>query len=296
MRIALVVAVMLGTARLAAAECATLRTLVSPPSGSSLPPDPTIYVFAGRDDASTAVTRDGAPLEADRAVVGRTAAWTVTRVTIHSSAPGPIEVGDAHYTIGQAPFDEAILIAGDTVDDEWTCSFTRGVRLYVRGGVAYRLEAARDATALRNGDFETTYLYPRPNHLRGSRSADELVIGHLSCRGSDVDDATAELLRGGAYVRLVALYADGRERGAELGYMRISDRAVVVPDWYDGFLDLSLDHAPPCPSARWTPDHDVPDMPWLALGGSAAGGAVSMLVLIAVFARRRRARGVVGRL
>ena len=295
--VALVTASAMWSVRDVVAQCAMPGTLVSPANGAILPPSPTIYAFLGRAEDKLVVTRNGMPVPFMTRGLAHVQAWDVVSVTIDVPSPGPIEVTYAderppmRYTIAAAaPVDHATLVASETVDDEWSCSFTRGVQLDVVGdAVAYRLDVAADVTALRHGRYRSAFLYPRPSELRTAGAPAALVIGHLSCRGLDLPDDLA--IDDGGYARLVAIFADGREHAEELGYLRISDRTIEPPDWYEGMLSLDPDALP-----RARPAPSEPSYPWFALGTSALAGAASMLVLIALFARRRRARGVVGRL
>ena len=290
--VALAMASAMWSVRDAAAQCAVPRTLISPADGAILPPNPTLYAFLGRTEDKIVVTRNGKPVPFMTRGIAHVQAWDVVSVSIALATPGPIEVAyeddrpPMHYTIAAiAPADHATLVASEAIDDEWTCSFTRGVQLDVVGdAVAYRLEIAPDVTALRGGRYQSAYLYPRPSELRRADAPATLLIGHLSCRGWDLPDGLA--IDDGGYARLVAIYADGREHAEELGYLRIADRAIDPPDWYDGMLSLDPNATP---VARPAPIE--PSFPWLAMLGSAIAGALLVLAR-----PRRRARGVVGRL
>jgi len=232
MRIAIVFAVM-GLARAASAECAAVPTRISPESGAIVPADPILYVWRSP-------WNDGA-ITADVPISVEPLNDQVVRVHVTATRAFTIAIGEEswRYTVGKTPPDRAMLIAGEAIASAWTCSYTRVVQLDVIGNaIAYRLELADDVTALRSGDAQVAYLRPRLEapYLRDRGAADTIQIGHVDCQGWSAPEDT---LARGAYVKLTAIFADGRERGEELGWMQLNDRRIRAPDWYDSPLALA---------------------------------------------------------
>jgi hypothetical protein len=290
-----VVAVVGLRAGAAAAECGH-QVEIRPASGSFVPLYPTIYFFRPSigEDAEPAirVLRDGRPVASVQDVVDVNGAWTVVRVRVRVNTPGPIELvpeaawtgyqEPVRYVVGDTREDHEVLLGATKVDHRpFACSFERGLKLFAQGNaIAFRVEYSRIVDS--DGEpamYESSYL---PAAL--AEDAPEWgapVLGHVMCRGWALsEDALAD----GVHVRLVALFADGREHAVSLGRLRVREGAIDAPTIAPRVIDpapWSKADAPPLPPR---------DSTTLELAGAALAGGALATAAVCVFLRRRRSR------
>ncbi len=293
--------------RAAAAECGARHSMITPPPEQVLPIDPIVFVFEpGWGAHAQLEARQGGRLVAlDEVQVGESQAWHVYRVAFHGTREGELVVhyasdyaseddgGRATYRLAHAaPPDHAELLAAQTIDYSWPCSYSRGVSLATRGNaIAYRVEWREPSG---RGDIATAYL-PALDLWTGDEIRFEggrnVFVGHLSCNGHDVPDgAFAEPTP----VELVALFADGREAAIPIGMVQIDGEGHRLRAPEDFASPAILAPPPPPAAAPPPPRADAPPSRWPAIALVTAATAIFAASILRP--RRRRRRAAIGQL
>ena len=233
-------------ARRAEADCMSPRGGLSPPPGTALPADPTLYLFTptggDRDEGLAIRVRDAAtgdPIASEVRVVATAPAMVVRELRV-AARDRVIEVvasserPPARYSIGSAEAltDRRVAIVDVRHErDYWTCSHTDAAVLAGRGNAAaYRLEWG-DGVA---------YLPPSSGLFFGAEPiADvDLKIGHVSCLGDTVVPGAFALPQ---HVRLTALFSDGTRLHVGAGTLQLStERMLPWP-----LLGVAVGDSPP---------------------------------------------------
>jgi hypothetical protein len=285
MRIALIVALLaLAGVRHARASCGAPRTALSPPSGATLPPHPTIYLFDTDDEAnirdSLVITRDDDTTEKFRPTrLAKSADYTVHRIELMvSPRDHAIQVrwkGEllARYAIADdGGVDQAKVVDVTHYVHHWMCSFADVIRVAVEGNaIAYQLEWEDDRTTV-----------VADEHLLWSAAklgeASVLELGHPDCMSYNVD---SELLATPRSFELYALFADGKVQRLGSSVIRLDEHGVRLPVELIRGADVRLPR-----SFRVA----VTTSPNWVFASGAAGGLAGAIVAFALGRRRRRLR------
>ena len=287
------------------ADCASPDVAASPRPGSTVPPDPTVYLFlpslaGGKPLAERIqVTADGQPVSARVDQVSTNEAFTSARVRIDTAGESQLTItydsgwerGELGYTIDSGwrrPPRRAVELTGiEHRQDAWTCSYTDAWFLEVDGDAdAYRVEWAASARAWKLG-AQSTLVVPqsdmdfwhRPDTAPARRSHGSIGLGHLNCFAHTIP---AEAVDGPLHVKVSALYADGSE-SAEWSEPRLVTEgvaAVAIP-----VPAMAPAVAAPAPPARTELGTSVTTI--LVTTGV---GAIAAALLIFVFQSAARAR------
>lgn len=199
--------------------------LLSPAPGSSLPADPTLYLFvpSWRDDGGAITARAGErSLPVTVRQLSRSDAFTSYAVAIDTDGPGPItvEVGDGptrEYRIarGWTPVGQRRIAPLTSVhrEDAWTCSHTDLWEVRTDGWApALRVEWATRAAAFDDGAANTAIVPPRMSDFWRWGAGDDarapavLELGHVNCFAQTIPAAA---VHGPLYVRITPLFSDG---------------------------------------------------------------------------------------
>lgn len=293
------------------ADCASPDVAASPLPGSTVPPDPTIYLFFPSLPAGKAlseriqVTADGQPVDARIDQASTNQAFTSARVGIDTSGESKLTIsydsgwerGEVSYTIDpgwrRPPRRAVELTRIERRQDAWTCSFTDAWFLEVAGDAdAYRVEWAASPRAWNLG-AQSTLVFPQSDmdfwHRRSDdapaprRTHGSIGLGHLNCFAHTIP---AEAVDGPLHVKVTALHADGSESAEWSEPRLITDRVPAVIPVAAMPSEPTEPAAPPAPPPART-----------SLGTSltttlvtTGAGALAAALLIFVFQSAARAR------
>lgn len=216
-------------ARSAQAQCADPSTYVLPLEGSTVPPNPALYVFVPRekpsqDDRISFAQRqlrdlwvsspDGAPLPF---VLERIAddAIAVYRLTVQAAAGAQFTVLPLHtrpMTVARTPSASALKVElGPDQNYRWTCSY-ESVRALIPSldAPAFRVRWAYDLAGVEQPSARTLILPGRDGfHYRTTKGREPpplaIKLGHLSCAMHTLEWSRS------IWVRVTALNTDGSE-------------------------------------------------------------------------------------
>lgn len=206
----------------AGAICDSPEHAVLPASGTTVPPQPTLYAFNPHPSLEGRLVVEGA--EASIEPVAAAPAYHVTRIRVHAPDPGDefrlywryangTSSHPAHYQVGATPTPNQARVVGVTHHTmDWTCSFADTIKLELQGtAIAYRVAWADGEMTILPADDRA--LWPAGSS-RGDADAPAPArvtvaeLGHVNCMGHSV--APEALARSRPFV-LYALYADGSE-------------------------------------------------------------------------------------
>ena len=216
----------------AAAKCAAPSGFFAPEAGVTLPPSPTLFLFASRwrDESAELAVLDGAgsPLEFTSSVVTSVEALVVRRIRVEATAGEVVlELRDKRYA-DSAPMRARYPIAAgrprqpqgpveilgvEAEASAWTCSYqaTRNLTPSVVAP-AYRVEWASNEADFRAGKRETLVLPYRMERFFHwddkpfeAPARGRLELGHVNCTGKTFD------WKGPIWVGIAALHEDGTE-------------------------------------------------------------------------------------
>jgi hypothetical protein len=227
MRVTLIVVLaVLLSAHVADASCGGFSSALSPPSGTRLPPHPTIYLFdadhiANIYDSLSITTDSGDELEQHvRATkLASTPDYTVHRIELPwiSARTHSIRVawnGEplATYVIADdAEPDRARVVDVSHEERHWMCSFQDVIAISVEGNaIAYQIEWDDDRTTV----------------LAGSGDPALLELGHPDCMSYNV---APELLGRARTFELYALFADGAVKRLGSSIAQLDERGARLP-------------------------------------------------------------------
>lgn len=282
MRVLLVVALVVAGVRVAEASCGSPHTALSPPSGASLPPHPTIYLF-DTDHETNILDRLSISGElSDRIRFRATKLATHSNYTVHRIELGFLSVRErsirvqwngaplATYVIADDPVvDQARVVDVTHETHYWTCSFNNTIEIAVEGNaIAYQIDWDDDRTTI-----------VADHRLIWSDEANStalLELGHPNCMSYTVEP---ELLGTARSFELYALFADGMVKRLGSSIAQLDDHGVRLPVELLQGADVRI------------PRHfevAVTTSPHWVFAAGAAGGLVGALFVFVVGRRRRR--------
>lgn len=195
------------------------KAVFSHPSGATLPPSPVLYYFtpAPARRATLLIRANNRTVPARVTLVSNTKAFAAYRVEVRIKRAAklivtPMNGAGTEYFVDpnwRGPAKRTVRVRSTKrAVSRWTCSFTNAHMVTLSPAPAYRVEWARSRRALDSGKG-TAVVFPGHTdefwgrHAAGSVDG-KVGLGHLSCFGWTTPKLS------GAYVRIHALYPDGK--------------------------------------------------------------------------------------
>jgi hypothetical protein len=222
-------------------KCAGAHAVVSPPNGSAVPIDPTLYFFWPRRDSEPPKVRaridGGATLPIEQTVIAKTDSFTAYRLRVKTSRPGAIliELPQREYYWGpqswryqvSAEWQRPTASPADALkvhseSYRWTCSYQQSQNLRLPGhAAAYRL-AIFQAGGAKGAPAQELVV---PSHMRhfferqdkpNPADSDEIELGFINCFGPTFVWQGKPI-----EVEVFALFPDGSESPVSRAPMRV---------------------------------------------------------------------------
>jgi hypothetical protein len=225
------------------AECAVSHAIVSPPSGSTVPADPTLYFFWPQYDPKPPKLKahgpGGAALVIEQTALAKVESFTTYRLRVKANKPGAIvlELGDRQadygpkswrYTVSAdwqppAPAKSGGALQVKSQSSRWTCSYqlTQNIALPGRAA-AYRVSIFSGNSNGKSRPAQELYVPPRMMQFfeRDEEPApseyDQLELGHINCFGHTFAWQGQPIL-----IDIFALQPDGSESRVTAARMRV---------------------------------------------------------------------------